>query len=64
MRNIFILFRLIEQIKRPTFKKLGFDKKVRYLSFEAVDEIDRFFEGSSSGSNIDLLVGKSEEVRS
>ncbi len=56
--------RLIEQIKRPTFKKLEFDKKVRYLSFEAVDEIDRFFEGSSSGLNIDLLLGKSEEVRS
>ena len=64
MRNIFILFRLIEQIKRPTFKKLEFDKKVRYLSFEAVDEIDRFFEVSSSGLNIDLILGKSEEVRS
>ena len=55
--------RLIEQIKRPTFRKLEFDRKVRYLSFEAVNEIDRFFEGSSSGLNIDLLVGKSEEVK-
>ena len=56
--------RLIEQIKRPTFKKLEFDKKVRYLSYEAVDEIVRFFERSSSGLNIDLLLGKSEGISS
>jgi hypothetical protein len=56
--------RLIEQIKRPTFRKLEFDRKVRYLSFEAVNEIDRFFEGSSSGLNIELLSGKSEAISS
>jgi len=55
--------RLTEQIKRPTFKKLEFDKKVRYLSFEAVNDIDKFFDGSSSGLNIDLLIGKSEAIK-
>src|ERR1035437_7117619 len=34
--------RLIEQLKRPTFKHLHLDRKVRYLSYEAVDEIDKF----------------------
>ncbi len=56
--------RLIQQIKRPTFKKLEFHKKVRYLSYEDVDEIVRFFERSSSGLNIDLLWGKSEAISS
>jgi len=55
--------RLNEQIKRPTFKKLEFDKKVRYLSFEAVNDIDKFFDGSSSGLNIDLLIGNSEAIK-
>jgi hypothetical protein len=55
--------RLTEQIKRPTFKKLEFDKKVRYLSFEAVNDIDKFFDSSSSGLNIDLLIGKSEAIK-
>lgn len=55
--------RVFEQIKRPSFKKLGLDKEVRYLSYEAIDEIDKFFEDSNSGLNVDLIVGKSESVR-
>ena len=54
--------RVIEQIKRPTFKTFNFEKKVRYLSYEALDEVDRFFENSTSGLNVDLLVGKSEMI--
>ena len=54
--------RVIEQIKRPAFKKLGIDKEVRYLSYEAVDDIDKFFENSSAGLNVDLFIGKSENV--
>ncbi|HSW97694.1 MAG TPA: hypothetical protein VLF89_07765 [Candidatus Saccharimonadales bacterium] len=53
---------LVEQIKRPTFKKIEFDKKVRYLSYEAINEVDTFFENSNSGLNIDLLYGKSEVI--
>ncbi|MGV3710398.1 MAG: hypothetical protein ACO1Q7_16315 [Gemmatimonas sp.] len=52
--------RLREQLRRPTFKKLDLDKKVRFLSYETIDEIDAFFANSSSGLNVDLIVGKSE----
>ena len=54
--------RLIDQLKRPTFRKIEFDKKVRYLPYETVNEIDDFFEKSTSGLNVDLLIGKSEEL--
>jgi hypothetical protein len=55
--------RVFEQIKRPVFKRLGMDKEVRYLSYEAIDDIDKFFDSSLSGLNVDLIVGKSEAVR-
>ena len=54
--------RLLDQIKRPTFRKIEFEKKVRYLSYEAVNEIDDFFKDTTSGLNIDLLIGKSESL--
>ena len=54
--------RVIEQIKRPTFKTFNFENKVRYLSYEVLDEVDKFFENSTSGLNVDLLVGKSEMI--
>jgi hypothetical protein len=52
--------RLREQLRRPTFKRLELDKKVRFLSYEAIDEIDQFFSGSQSGLSVDLILGKSE----
>lgn len=54
--------RLREQIGRPTFRRMNFEQKVRYLSYETVSEIDKFFEKSNSGLNIDLLYGKSESL--
>jgi hypothetical protein len=54
--------RLREQLRRPTFKRLELDKKVRFLSYEAIDEIDTFFSGSNTGLSVDLILGKSEEV--
>lgn len=54
--------RLIEQVKRPTFRKIEFDKKVRYLSYEAVDEADAFFANSNAGLNVELLFGKAEII--
>jgi hypothetical protein len=54
--------RLIEQLKRPTFRKLGLERKVRYLSYDVIDEIDRFFEDSSQGLNVDVIKGRSEEI--
>jgi hypothetical protein len=54
--------RLREQLRRPAFKRLELDHKVRYLSYEAVDEIYEFFSGSDSGLSVDVIVGKSEPV--
>ena len=54
--------RLREQLRRPTFRRLELDKKVRFLSYEAIDEIDRFFSGSSSGMSVDLILSKSEQA--
>ena len=55
--------RVFDQIKRPSFKKLGLEKDVRYLSYESINEIDKFFENANSGLNVDLIVGKSESIR-
>jgi hypothetical protein len=54
--------KLKEQINRPTFRKMDFAHKVRYLSYETVNEIDLFFEKSNSGLNAELLYGKSEAI--
>jgi type II restriction enzyme len=54
--------RLREQLRRPAFQRLALDKKVRFLSYEAIDEIDSFFADSSTGLSVELVVGKSELV--
>jgi hypothetical protein len=54
--------RLVEQIRRPTFKKLEFESKVRYLSYENVDRIYGFFETAKSGLNVEVLMGHSEAL--
>lgn len=54
--------RLIEQLKRPTFRKLRLDRKVRYLPYEAVDEIDQFFADREQGLTVDIILGRSEEI--
>ena len=54
--------RLIEQIKRPTFRKLDFGNKVKFLPYEVVNDIDIFFKNSVAGLNVELLVGRSESI--
>ena len=54
--------RLREQLRRPTFKRLELDKKVRFLSYEAIDEIDQFFAASTTGLNVDVILAKSEQA--
>lgn len=54
--------RLREQLRRPTFKQLELDQKVRFLPYETIDEIDSFFETSTSGLSVDLIYGRSEPV--
>ena len=54
--------RLRDQLRRPTFKRLELDKKVRFLSYEAIDEIDNFFSGSEAGLNVDIILARSEQA--
>jgi hypothetical protein len=54
--------RLREQLRRPTFKRLGLDRKVRVLSYESIDEIDEFFGPAESGLTVETVVGRSEMV--
>jgi hypothetical protein len=54
--------RLREQLRRPTFRRLELDRKVRFLSYEAIDEIDEFFADSRGGLNVEVILGKSELV--
>lgn len=54
--------RVREQLRRPTFRQLNLDQKVRFLSYEAVEDIERFFSGSNSGLSVDLVAGKAEKI--
>jgi hypothetical protein len=54
--------RLREQLRRPTFKRLGLDQKVRFLSYESIDEIDQFFATTEAGLTVETIVGRSEAV--
>ena len=54
--------RLREQLMRPIFRQLGLHKKVLYLSYDKVEEIDEFFSGTNAGLNIDLIRGKAEQL--
>ncbi len=54
--------RVINQVIRPSFKKLNLSQDVRYLSYETVNDIDSFFSTSSSGLSADLILGKSERI--
>lgn len=53
---------VINQVQRPTFRKIEFEDKVRFLSYEAVDEINSFFQNSNEGLNVEMLIGKSESL--
>jgi hypothetical protein len=55
--------RVREQLARPSFRHLGIHEKVRYLSYENVNEIEQFFSEAQSGLSVDVFVGKSEVLR-
>jgi hypothetical protein len=55
--------RVREQLTRPSFRHLRIHEKVRYLSYEKVNEIDGFFGETGAGLGVDVFVGKSETFR-
>ena len=54
--------RVREQLARLSFRHLGVHEKVRYLSYERVNEIEEFFGESKTGLSVDVMVGKSETL--
>ncbi|MEX2177369.1 MAG: hypothetical protein WD801_01580 [Gemmatimonadaceae bacterium] len=54
--------RVRDQLRRPVFDQLALRKKVRFLSYEQIDEIDEFFASATSGLSVDLVLGKSEQL--
>lgn len=54
--------RVREQLARPSFRHLKIHEKVRYLSYEKVDEIDSFFGEAGQGLSVDILQSKSEAL--
>ncbi len=56
--------RVREQLARPTFRHLGIHEKVRYLSYETVNEINDFFTEANSGLSVEVFRAKSEVLDS
>ena len=54
--------RVREQVNRPVFRRLDLREKVRFLPYETVDDIDRFFADSTSGLSVALIEGRSESL--
>ena len=54
--------RVREQLKRPVFRQLELREKVRFLPYETIDEIDRFFTTSSGGLSAELIAAKAETL--
>lgn len=54
--------RVREQLLRPAFRRLELRDRVRFLPYETIDEIDRFFANASTGLSVELLRGKAESL--
>lgn len=54
--------RVREQLRRPAFRRLDLHGKVRFLSYDVVEEIEKFFENSTSGLTVKLIEGKAELI--
>ena len=52
--------RVHEQLTRPSFRHLRIHEKVRYLSYEKINEIDEFFGEAEEGLSVDVFRAKSE----
>lgn len=54
--------RVREQLMRPVFRRLELRDKVKFLPYEVVEDIDRFFASSSAGLSVEVLKGKAETL--
>lgn len=54
--------RVREQLLRPVFRRLELRDKVKFLPYEVIDDIERFFAGATAGLSVDLMRGRSETL--
>lgn len=54
--------RVRDQLLRPAFRRLDLRQRVKFLPYEAVDEIDKFFGSSTSGLSVALISGRAESL--
>ena len=51
-----------EQVRRPAFRRLDLSDRVRFLSYETIEEIDQDFERYESGLSVELIASRSEPL--
>jgi hypothetical protein len=51
-----------DQVLRPAFKRLALPGKVRFLPYETIDDIERFFANSAGGVSVELMQSKAEVI--
>jgi hypothetical protein len=51
-----------EQLMRPSFQRLALRDRVKFLPYETVDDIERFFETSSSGMSVSIMHARAETL--
>jgi hypothetical protein len=54
--------RVVDQARRPTFRQVHLSERVRFLPYEVVEEVDRFFGDASGGLSVELMRQKSESL--
>jgi hypothetical protein len=54
--------RVREQLTRPTFKHIKIAEKVRFLSYESVREVDRFFGPNGKGVSVEVFSSRAENL--
>jgi hypothetical protein len=51
-----------KQLERPAFQQFRLSSKVKFLCYEAIEDVDRFFPDLSSGFSVDVIRGKAETL--
>jgi hypothetical protein len=51
-----------DQVLRPAFKRLALPGKVRFLPYETIDDIERFFQNAPGGVSVELMQSKAEAI--
>lgn len=54
--------RVRDQLMRPTFRRLELSERVKFLPYETVDDIQKFFATASSGVTVEMMRAKAETL--